>query len=56
MPAYLCNHMLDSSVAPKIIYWIVYGCINYFNQVAYNCTHVSLATVKTCFETVLLQC
>ena len=21
MPAYSCNHMLDSSVAPKIIYW-----------------------------------
>ena len=21
MPAYPCNHMLDSSVAPKIIYW-----------------------------------
>ena len=21
MPAYLCNHMLDSSFAPKIIYW-----------------------------------
>uniref|UniRef100_UPI003AF871A9 hypothetical protein n=1 Tax=Thiolapillus sp. TaxID=2017437 RepID=UPI003AF871A9 len=55
MPAYSCNHMLDSSVAPKIIYWTAYGCIKFCNLVAYNCTHVSLTTVKSCFETILLQ-
>ena len=39
MPAsYAWNHMLDSSAAPKIIYWTVYGCINFFSLVAYNCT------------------
>ena len=27
LPAYSCTHMLDSSVAPKIIYWTAYGCI-----------------------------
>ena len=55
MPAYSCNHMLDSSVAPKIIYWTAYGCIEFCNLVAYNYTHVSLTTVKSCFETNLLQ-
>ena len=55
MPAYSCNHMLDSSVAPTIIYWTAYGCIKFCNLVAYNCTHVSLTTVKSCFETILLQ-
>ena len=55
MPAYSCNHTLDSSVAPKIIYWTAYGCIKFCNLVAYNCTHVSLTTVKSCFETILLQ-
>ena len=54
MPAYSCNHMLDSSVAPTIIYWTAYGCIKFCNLVAYNCTHVSLATVKSCFGTILL--
>ena len=56
MPAYSCNNMLDSCVAPKIIFWSAYGCIKFFNQlVAYNCTHVSLTTVKSSFETVPLQ-
>ena len=55
MPAYSCNHMLDSSVALKIIYWTAYGCIKFCNLVAYNCTHVSLTTVKSCFATILLQ-
>ena len=55
MPAYSCNHMLDSSVAPKIIYWTAYGCIKFCNLVAYSCTHVSLTTVKSSFETVLLH-
>ena len=55
MPAYPCNHMLDSSVAPKIIYWTAYGCINVCNLLAYNCTHVSRTTVKSCFEIILLQ-
>ena len=55
MPALSCNHMLDSSVAPVIIYWTAYGCINFCNLVAYSCTHVSLTTVKSCFETMLLR-
>ena len=55
MPAYSCNHMLDSSVAPKIVYWTAYGCIEFCNLVAYNCTHVSLTIVQSCFETILLQ-
>ena len=55
MPAYSCNHMLDSSVAPKIVYWTAYGCIEFCNLVAYSRTHASLTTVKSCFETMLLQ-
>ena len=55
MPAYSCNHMLDSSVAPTIIYWTAYGCIKFCNLVTYNYTLVSLTTVKSCFETILLQ-
>ena len=51
MAAYFCNHMLDSSIAPKIIYWTAYGCIKFCNLVAYNCTRVSLMTVKSCLET-----
>ena len=42
MPAYSCNYrMLDSFVAPKIIYWTAYGCIKFCNLVAYNCTRQS---------------
>ena len=41
MPAYSCNNMLDSSVAPTIIYWTAYGCIKFCNLVAYNCTRQS---------------
>ena len=54
MPAYSCNHMLDSSVAPTIIYWTAYGRIKFCNLVVYNCTLVSLTTVESCFETMLL--
>ena len=39
-----CNHMLDSNVAPKIIYWTAYGCIRFCNLMAYNYTHVSLTS------------
>ena len=56
MPAsYSWNHMLNSSVAPTIIYWTAYGCIEFCNLVAYSRTHASLTTVKSCFETMLLQ-
>ena len=57
MPAYWCrpNHLLDSSVAPKIIYWTAYGCIKFYNLVASNCIHISRTTVKSCFETILLK-
>ena len=44
MPAHSCNHVLDSSVAPKIIYWTAYGCINFCNLVASNCTRQSYSS------------